>query len=79
MTDSALTLEADIERVPFADLSLQWREIAEAARADFDTLFAISSFCLGPSSKVSKPPSPIIWASATPSALTLELPHSIWR
>ena len=48
MTTSVLTRGADLERVPFADLSLQWREIAEAARADFDTLFTTSSFCLGP-------------------------------
>jgi dTDP-4-amino-4,6-dideoxygalactose transaminase len=41
-------LAADLERVPFSDLSLQWREIADAARADIDTLFATSSFCLGP-------------------------------
>jgi dTDP-4-amino-4,6-dideoxygalactose transaminase len=48
MTASALTHEAEIKRVPFADLSLQWKEIADAARADLDTLFATSSFCLGP-------------------------------
>jgi dTDP-4-amino-4,6-dideoxygalactose transaminase len=48
MTASALTREAEIEQVPFADLSLQWKEIAGAARADLDTLFATSSFCLGP-------------------------------
>lgn len=48
MSASAPALEADVERVPFADLSLQWREIADAARADIDTLFATSSFCLGP-------------------------------
>ena len=48
MTASALAREAEIERVPFADLSLQWKEIADAARADLDTLFATSSFCLGP-------------------------------
>jgi dTDP-4-amino-4,6-dideoxygalactose transaminase len=48
MTASALAHEAEIERVPFADLSLQWKEIADAARSDLDTLFATSSFCLGP-------------------------------
>src|SRR5271165_1402111 len=48
MSASALGLEAGVERVPFSDLSLQWREIADAARADIDTLFATSSFCLGP-------------------------------
>jgi dTDP-4-amino-4,6-dideoxygalactose transaminase len=48
MTASALAREAEIARVPFADLSLQWKEIADAARTDLDTLFATSSFCLGP-------------------------------
>jgi len=48
MTAFALADEADHERVPFAELSQQWKEIADAARADFDTLFATSSFCLGP-------------------------------
>lgn len=48
MTASALSPEADIEPIPFSNLSLQWREIADAARADIDTLFATSSFCLGP-------------------------------
>jgi dTDP-4-amino-4,6-dideoxygalactose transaminase len=45
---ASLALEADVERVPFSDLSLQWKEIADGARADIDTLFATSSFCLGP-------------------------------
>ena len=48
VTASALACETDIARVPFSDLSLQWKEIADAARADIDTLFATSSFCLGP-------------------------------
>jgi dTDP-4-amino-4,6-dideoxygalactose transaminase len=48
MTAAALAHEAFAERVPFSDLSLQWKEIADAARADIDTLFATSSFCLGP-------------------------------
>ena len=48
MTASALSPEADIEPIPFSNLSLQWGEIADAARADIDTLFATSSFCLGP-------------------------------
>jgi dTDP-4-amino-4,6-dideoxygalactose transaminase len=48
MTASALAVEADIEPVPFSDLSLQWREIADGARADIDTLFASGSFCVGP-------------------------------
>jgi dTDP-4-amino-4,6-dideoxygalactose transaminase len=45
---TALAFEAAAERIPFSDLSLQWREIADAARADIDVLFATSSFCLGP-------------------------------
>jgi dTDP-4-amino-4,6-dideoxygalactose transaminase len=48
MTASALALEAVVDRVPFSDLSPQWREIADAARADIETLFATSCFCLGP-------------------------------
>ena len=48
MRASALAPQAFAERVPFSDLSLQWKEIADAARADIDTLFATSSFCLGP-------------------------------
>jgi hypothetical protein len=30
MIPSALAVDADIERVPFSDLSPQWREIAQA-------------------------------------------------
>src|SRR6516164_8790106 len=48
MRASALAHQAFAERVPFSDLSLQWKEIADAARVDIDTLFATSSFCLGP-------------------------------
>jgi dTDP-4-amino-4,6-dideoxygalactose transaminase len=48
MSASALARVAEIERVPFAELSLQWEEVADAARADLDALFATSSFCLGP-------------------------------
>ncbi|HXZ03125.1 MAG TPA: DegT/DnrJ/EryC1/StrS family aminotransferase [Stellaceae bacterium] len=36
------------ERVPFADLSLQWRQIQAEALPDLDKLFAESAFCLGP-------------------------------
>jgi dTDP-4-amino-4,6-dideoxygalactose transaminase len=36
------------DRVPFADLSLQWREVEREARHDLDSLFAESAFCLGP-------------------------------
>jgi dTDP-4-amino-4,6-dideoxygalactose transaminase len=48
MTGSAFFLEAGTDRVPFSDLSLQWKEIADAARADIDALFSSSCFCLGP-------------------------------
>jgi dTDP-4-amino-4,6-dideoxygalactose transaminase len=48
MSTSALAPEAFAERVPFSDLSPQWKEIVDAARADIDTLFSTSSFCLGP-------------------------------
>jgi dTDP-4-amino-4,6-dideoxygalactose transaminase len=48
MTAYAFAPKPDHERVPFADLSLQWKEIADEARADVDRLFATSSFCLGP-------------------------------
>jgi dTDP-4-amino-4,6-dideoxygalactose transaminase len=37
-----------VERIPFNDLSLQWREIARGAKLDFDEVFASSAFCLGP-------------------------------
>src|SRR5260370_1138046 len=48
MTAPALASDAAADPVPFADLSLQWTEIADAARADIETLFATSVFCLGP-------------------------------
>lgn len=35
-------------RVPFADLSYQWREIEAEAKPAFDELFHRSAFCLGP-------------------------------
>jgi dTDP-4-amino-4,6-dideoxygalactose transaminase len=47
-TATGFAIAAANERVPFSDLSLQWGEIADAARADIDVLFATSSFCLGP-------------------------------
>ena len=34
--------------VPFNDLSLQWRQIADDVRRDFETVFETSAFCLGP-------------------------------
>ena len=36
------------ERIPFNDLTLQWREISREALRDFDEVFAKSDFCLGP-------------------------------
>src|SRR5665213_530190 len=34
-------------RIPFADLSLQWREIREETLPVIENLFAESAFCLG--------------------------------
>jgi dTDP-4-amino-4,6-dideoxygalactose transaminase len=34
--------------VPFNDLSLQWRQIGDDVRRDFETVFETSTFCLGP-------------------------------
>jgi dTDP-4-amino-4,6-dideoxygalactose transaminase len=48
MTASAPSPATALARVPFADPSLQWKKIADVARADLDTLFATSSFFLGP-------------------------------
>src|ERR1044072_700652 len=36
------------ERIPFNDLAIQWREIADGVRQDFEDVFATSAFCLGP-------------------------------
>jgi dTDP-4-amino-4,6-dideoxygalactose transaminase len=35
-------------RVPFNDLSIQWRVIADDVRRDFERIFADSAYCLGP-------------------------------
>jgi dTDP-4-amino-4,6-dideoxygalactose transaminase len=35
-------------RVPFNDLSIQWNEIAEDVRHDFEDIFSTSAFSLGP-------------------------------
>jgi dTDP-4-amino-4,6-dideoxygalactose transaminase len=35
-------------RVPFNDLSIQWRAIADDIQVDFDRIFADSTYCLGP-------------------------------
>jgi dTDP-4-amino-4,6-dideoxygalactose transaminase len=34
--------------VPFNDLAIQWREIADAVRAEYEEVFERSAFCLGP-------------------------------
>ena len=36
------------KRIPFADLSRQWKQIADAAIPDIHALFESSAFCLGP-------------------------------
>ncbi|MDX2257500.1 MAG: DegT/DnrJ/EryC1/StrS family aminotransferase [Hyphomicrobiaceae bacterium] len=36
------------EKVPFNDLSLQWRAIEAGVKADFEDVFKTSAFCLGP-------------------------------
>jgi dTDP-4-amino-4,6-dideoxygalactose transaminase len=35
-------------KIPFNDLSIQWRQIAAAVREDFEAMFEQSAFCLGP-------------------------------
>ena len=35
-------------RVPFNDLAIQWREIADDVRAEYEEVFERSAFCLGP-------------------------------
>ena len=35
-------------RVPFNDLSIQWRAIADDIQVDFERIFADSAYCLGP-------------------------------
>lgn len=39
---------SDDSIIPFADLSPQWREIADAVRPELEELFSRSAFCLGP-------------------------------
>src|ERR1700733_10873877 len=34
--------------VPFADLSLQWKQVRDKAMPEIEKLFASSAFCLGP-------------------------------
>jgi dTDP-4-amino-4,6-dideoxygalactose transaminase len=40
--------EAEGDRVPFNDLAVQWREIADDVRRHFDEVFARSAFSAGP-------------------------------
>ena len=39
------------DTVPFADLSVQWRQIRDLAMPDLERLFEASAFCLGPWAK----------------------------
>jgi dTDP-4-amino-4,6-dideoxygalactose transaminase len=41
-------VRASTRRIPFNDLSVQWRQIAAAVRDDMESIFAKSAFCLGP-------------------------------
>ncbi|WP_316229343.1 DegT/DnrJ/EryC1/StrS family aminotransferase [Bradyrhizobium sp. SZCCHNR1070] len=40
--------DAPERKIPFNDLSIQWRQIAASVRDDFETTFDQSAFCLGP-------------------------------
>jgi dTDP-4-amino-4,6-dideoxygalactose transaminase len=53
--------------VPFNDLSLQWRQIADDVRRDFETVFETSAFCLGPQ----------VEAFERDAAAYLGVPHAI--
>jgi dTDP-4-amino-4,6-dideoxygalactose transaminase len=46
--DTRPTVRVASERIPFNDLTLQWREISQGVLRDFDEVFAKSAFCLGP-------------------------------
>jgi dTDP-4-amino-4,6-dideoxygalactose transaminase len=39
---------ASVERVPFNDLAIQWREVAEEVRSEFEEVFQRSAFSHGP-------------------------------
>src|SRR5579862_5520209 len=43
-----LTAPMVTAEVPFADLSWQWRAIAEAVMPEIQELMSLSAFCLGP-------------------------------
>jgi dTDP-4-amino-4,6-dideoxygalactose transaminase len=47
MNERAVTGNAT-RRIPFNDLSVQWRAIADAVRGDIEAIFDTSAFCLGP-------------------------------
>jgi dTDP-4-amino-4,6-dideoxygalactose transaminase len=47
MTEQKLA-NTPARKVPFNDLSIQWRQIAPAVRDDFEATFDQSAFCLGP-------------------------------
>jgi dTDP-4-amino-4,6-dideoxygalactose transaminase len=47
MTEQTLA-NAPARKVPFNDLSIQWRQIAPSVRDDFEATFDQSAFCLGP-------------------------------
>src|SRR5215469_880405 len=53
--------------VPFNDLSLQWHQIADDVRRDFETVFETSAFCLGPQ----------VEAFERDAAAYLDVPHAI--
>jgi dTDP-4-amino-4,6-dideoxygalactose transaminase len=53
--------------VPFNDLSLQWRQIADDVRRDFETVFETNAFCLGPQ----------VEAFERAAAAYLDVPHAI--
>jgi dTDP-4-amino-4,6-dideoxygalactose transaminase len=48
LTRDASSLEEAETAVPFNDLAIQWHEIQDDVRKDFDDVFVHSAFCLGP-------------------------------
>jgi dTDP-4-amino-4,6-dideoxygalactose transaminase len=63
----ASAVEGMRPRVPFNDLSLQWHQIADAVRRDFEAVFESSAFCLGPQ----------VEAFERQAAAYLDVPHAI--
>src|SRR5262245_40767777 len=45
---SSIDAGAKVTAVPFNDLTIQWREIEQAVRREFDEVFALSAFSGGP-------------------------------